>query len=138
MWGGRGQVRAALYMAALVATRSNPVLRDFYQRLCAAGKPKESGAYRLHAQVANYTQRDGQASSSLEPNRSEFFTFKTVAEPVEESGDKASLLRKRYYGVRSMASTTRVTGMLAAWFTSSTNSGLDASNKHMTCLSPGT
>ncbi len=92
MWGGRGQVRAALYMAALVATRYNPVLRDFYQRLCAAGKPKESGAYRLHAQVANYTQRDGQASSSLEPNRSEFFTFKTVAEPVE--GPDAAL-----YGV---------------------------------------
>ena len=41
VWGGRGQVRAALYMAALVATRYNPVLRDFYQRLCAAGKPKK-------------------------------------------------------------------------------------------------
>ena len=41
MWGGRPQVRAALYMAALVATRFNPVLRDFYQRLCAACKPKK-------------------------------------------------------------------------------------------------
>jgi transposase len=41
VWGGRGQVRAALYMAALVATRYNPVLRNFYQRLCAAGKPKK-------------------------------------------------------------------------------------------------
>ena len=41
VWGGRGQVRAALYMAALVATRYNPVLREFYQRLCAAGKPKK-------------------------------------------------------------------------------------------------
>ena len=41
VWGGRGQVRAALYMAALVATRYNPVLRDFYQRLCDAGKPKK-------------------------------------------------------------------------------------------------
>ena len=41
VWGGRGQVRAALYMAALVATRYNPVLRDFYQRLCEAGKPKK-------------------------------------------------------------------------------------------------
>ena len=41
VWGGRGQVRAALYMAALVATRYNPVLRGFYQRLCAAGKPKK-------------------------------------------------------------------------------------------------
>ena len=41
VWGGRRQVRAALYMAALVATRYNPVLRAFYQRLCAAGKPKK-------------------------------------------------------------------------------------------------
>ena len=41
VWGGRRQVRAALYMAALVATRYNPVLRDFYQRLCTAGKPKK-------------------------------------------------------------------------------------------------
>ncbi len=41
VWGGRSQVRAALYMAALVATRYNPVLRAFYQRLCAAGKPKK-------------------------------------------------------------------------------------------------
>ena len=42
VWGGRAQVRAALYMAALVATRFNPVLRAFYQRLCAAGKPRKS------------------------------------------------------------------------------------------------
>ena len=41
VWGGRRQVRAALYMATLVATRYNPVLRDFYQRLCDAGKPKK-------------------------------------------------------------------------------------------------
>ena len=37
--GGRASVRAALYMAALVASRHNPVLRAFYQRLRAAGKP---------------------------------------------------------------------------------------------------
>ena len=39
IWGGRGSVRAALYMAALVATRHNPTLKRFYQRLRAAGKP---------------------------------------------------------------------------------------------------
>ncbi len=38
-WGGRAQVRAALYMAALTATRVNPTLRACYQRLIAAGKP---------------------------------------------------------------------------------------------------
>jgi len=41
VWGGRAPVRAALYMAALVATRRNPVIREFYQRLLAAGKPKK-------------------------------------------------------------------------------------------------
>lgn len=41
VWGGRSQVRAALYMAALVASRFNPVIRAFYQRLEAAGKPKK-------------------------------------------------------------------------------------------------
>ena len=38
-WGGRAQVRAALYMAALTATRVNPTLRACYQRLIATGKP---------------------------------------------------------------------------------------------------
>jgi transposase len=41
VWGGRAPVRAALYMAALVATRRHPVIREFYQRLLAAGKPKK-------------------------------------------------------------------------------------------------
>ena len=38
-WGGRAEVRAALYMAALVASRYNPVIRDIYIRLRARGKP---------------------------------------------------------------------------------------------------
>lgn len=41
IWGGRRQVRAALYMAALVGVRHNPVLRAFYERLLARGKPKK-------------------------------------------------------------------------------------------------
>jgi transposase len=41
VWGGRAAVRAVLYMAALVATRRNPQIRDFYQRLLARGKPKK-------------------------------------------------------------------------------------------------
>jgi len=39
--GGRAPVRAALYMAALVATRHNPAIHTFYARLLAAGKPKK-------------------------------------------------------------------------------------------------
>ena len=41
VWGGRARLRAALYMGTLVATRFNPVIKAFYQRLCAAGKPKK-------------------------------------------------------------------------------------------------
>jgi transposase len=37
--GGRSAVRNVLYMAAVAASRHNPVLRPFYQRLVAAGKP---------------------------------------------------------------------------------------------------
>jgi transposase len=40
-WGGRRHVRAALYMATLVAVRHTPVMRPFYERLVAAGKPKK-------------------------------------------------------------------------------------------------
>ena len=38
VWGGRAAVRAALYMAAVAAVRCNEVIREFYQRLRAAGK----------------------------------------------------------------------------------------------------
>lgn len=39
VWGGRANVRCALYMAALSAIRCNPTITAFYQRLTAAGKP---------------------------------------------------------------------------------------------------
>jgi transposase len=41
VWGGRAHVRTVLYMAAIVATRFNPVIRAFYHRLCAVGKAKK-------------------------------------------------------------------------------------------------
>lgn len=41
IWGGRATVRAVLYMSTLVATRFNPVIREFYERLLAAGKEKK-------------------------------------------------------------------------------------------------
>jgi transposase len=40
-WGGRGRVRAALYMATLVATRCNPAISSFYHRLLEGGKTKK-------------------------------------------------------------------------------------------------
>ena len=41
VWGGHSRVRTVLYMGALVVSRHNPAIRDFYQRLLAAGKPKK-------------------------------------------------------------------------------------------------
>lgn len=40
-WGGRSTVRRVLYMATLVATRHNPKITSFYERLVSAGKPKK-------------------------------------------------------------------------------------------------
>ena len=41
IWGGRATVRAVLYMAALVGSRSNPVIQALYTRLLPAGKTKK-------------------------------------------------------------------------------------------------
>lgn len=38
---GRASVRTAIYMSALVGARHNPVIKVFYTRLVAAGKPKK-------------------------------------------------------------------------------------------------
>ena len=52
---GRPLARRALYMAALVATRYNPVLRPFYQRLRAAGKPAKVALVALRRKLAELT-----------------------------------------------------------------------------------
>ena len=41
IWGGRAHVRTVLYMGTLVATRFNPQIKVFYERLLAAGKVKK-------------------------------------------------------------------------------------------------
>ena len=41
IWGGRREVRKALYMATVSAIRANPPIRDFYQRLKSNGKPSK-------------------------------------------------------------------------------------------------
>ena len=41
IWGGRASIRAMLYMAALVAVKHNTQIKDFYTRLCNAGKMKK-------------------------------------------------------------------------------------------------
>jgi transposase len=41
--GGWARVHRALYMAALAATRHNPAIREFYQRLAARGMAEKAG-----------------------------------------------------------------------------------------------
>jgi len=41
IFGGRAGVRAVLYMATVTASRCNPVIEAFHQRLRAAGKPAQ-------------------------------------------------------------------------------------------------
>ena len=41
IWGGRARVRSALYMSSLSAVRHNPEIRELYERLVGAGKPKK-------------------------------------------------------------------------------------------------
>lgn len=41
IWGGRAQVRQGIYMAALVASRHNPLIKTFYEKLLERGKPKK-------------------------------------------------------------------------------------------------
>ena len=38
-WGGRANIRSALYMATMSARKHNPPIKAFYERLLAAGKP---------------------------------------------------------------------------------------------------
>ena len=61
VWGGRTAVRAALYMATLVACRYNPVIKVFYERLCEAGKVKKvalTAAMRKLLTILNAIARD--------------------------------------------------------------------------------
>ena len=63
VWGGRARVRAALYMGALVASRRNPVLKEFYHRLLEAGKPKKvalTACMRKLLTILNSMMRTGE------------------------------------------------------------------------------
>jgi len=69
IWGGRARVRTVLSMATLVATRFNPRIKAFYERLLAAGKVKKVALTAcmhkfltmLHAMLKHRTPWQGQA-----------------------------------------------------------------------------
>lgn len=73
IWGGRAEVRVALYMATLSAMRYNPAIAAFYKRLLAAGKPKKVAmvaCMRKLLTIVNAMLRDGamwDAAKHLQP-----------------------------------------------------------------------
>jgi len=70
VWGGRSRVRAVLYMGTLVASRHNPAIRAFYQRLISAGKPKKlalTACMRKLLTMLNAIARDQNGDPILHP-----------------------------------------------------------------------
>ena len=74
--GGRTQVRAALFMGALVAARHNSALRGFHQRLLDAGKPKLVAIVAVARKLL--PQRYHPRAKAMAPS----LTAKTVAPPL--------------------------------------------------------
>lgn len=63
IWGGRAPVRSALYLSVWSASRWNPVIRLFYNRLRAKGKPAkvaQVACMRKLLTILNAMVRDGQ------------------------------------------------------------------------------
>jgi len=71
IWGGRAEVRNLLYMVALVASRSNPVIKQFYEKLLQAGKPKKvalTACMRKILTILNAMIRDNQPWKPVTPS----------------------------------------------------------------------
>ena len=99
IWGGRAHVRTVLYMGTLVATRFNPQIKVFYERLLAAGKVKKIRPDGVHAEVFDHSQCHAEASDTLEtPGGAKLkkytkapLTIKTVAPLLRRCGYRRRL-----------------------------------------------
>lgn len=70
IWGGRSQIRTVLYMVAIVATRFNPVIKVFYERLCKAGKAKKvaiTACIRKLLAILNTMMKNGTRWGEFKP-----------------------------------------------------------------------
>jgi transposase len=65
--GGNAQLRRAMYMATLSALRYNPVIRTFYQRLVAAGKPKKVALCAAARKLLRIAWAVGTRETSFDP-----------------------------------------------------------------------
>lgn len=82
VFGGRSSVRTALYMSALVGTRHNPVIKEFYTRLVAAGKPKKvalTACIRKLLTILNAMLKNNEAWDPLYHQHASKSGSKTVA-----------------------------------------------------------
>ena len=79
VWGGRATVRSTLYMGALVVSRRNPVLREFYQRLLEAGKPKKVALTACMRKLLTVLKQHGEDRSEMGSDHPNILTGKTVA-----------------------------------------------------------
>jgi len=78
IFGGRAQVRKVLYMAALVASRYNPVIKASTSDFWAQANRKRSPS-RLRSQATHHPQRDGENAPAVRHRASPGLTSKTVA-----------------------------------------------------------
>ena len=119
IWGGREKVRSVLYIGTLSATKCNPVIRDYYERLCTAGKPKKVAlvaCMRKLLSALNAMLRQGiswQAYASSYFNRSTY-----VDEASQGRGRSPSVLtRLEHVGGAKTDKTPALTPALVAVLT---------------------
>lgn len=90
--GGRSHVRSVLYMATLVATRHNPAIKRFHQRLLAKGKPKKLAliaAMRKLLTILNDMVRRGEPWRKAATQQTDLKQKEaTAASSLNESSDR--------------------------------------------------
>jgi len=98
VWGGRKEVRAALYMATVAAVRWNPILRGFYQRLLGAGKPVKMALVAGMRKLLVILNAMAKRGTTWSPNLRNSLTTNTVAHPDPlPKGEGDGTLTSRYY-----------------------------------------
>src|SRR5919112_2002923 len=70
--GGNAQLRRAMYMATLSALRYNPVIRTFYQRLVATGKPKKVALCAAARKLLGIAWAVGTRETTFDPTYGEW------------------------------------------------------------------
>jgi transposase len=69
--GGNARLRHALYMATLSSVQHNPIIRAFYQRLVAAGKPKKVALCAASRKLLRIAWAVGTKTTSFDPTYGE-------------------------------------------------------------------